>query len=106
MTPTYQDVISLLRRYDVLVMWTDADICMQLDRSIADNCLVYELDDDLNLSSICLGFWHDTCSLHITAIAGPHGSLKRYLTYLKTNFPYAKTITAQRKGKLKIFNIK
>lgn len=103
--PTVEESVRFIRHYGLLKDWSDAQIINQILKCIQQNSMAYCVDENQKLISICLASWHDSCSMHIIALAGIKGSLERMLGHLKTKYPTIKYLTATRRTKPVTYNV-
>ncbi len=101
-----RDVVLFLRKHNVLSKWTLSEIVAEVIRAIQQKSIAYSLDENNQLSSICIARWHTNCWLHIVAIAGERGSLKLLVKHLKEQFPTVEKLTAERRGKQVEYQVK
>lgn len=101
------DLLALCRQYKVLGGWTDEQIRVEVMRGFLENAIAWIADTNTGKpSAMVLARWHDSCSMHITCIAGYRGSLKAFLAHVKTNYPQVTKLTAERDGKTKQYFLK
>lgn len=97
--PSVEDCLRFIRAFGVLDKWSDAQIIDQIIDCLNNNCLAFATDHENKLISICLGRWHETCCMHIIAIAGYRGALYNLYRHLRKRFPHVTKLRAERNGK-------
>jgi hypothetical protein len=105
MNPTIADCVNYIRSKGILKDWTTMQIANQIMTCLKENSFAFQTDINNKLISICLGRWHNSCCLHIIAIAGEPGSLKLLIRHLKHVYPTVKTLKAERYGKQIEYNV-
>lgn len=100
------DILALIREYKVLAEWSDEQIKCEIMKCFLDESIAYIPDSDTGKpKGIVLARWHDSCSIHVTCIAGYKGSLREFLVHMKAKYPQIRRITAHRHGKPKEYCI-
>lgn len=95
---TTLDILSYIRKFNLLKDWTDKQILVQLNKSIRENLLIYSLDENAKLSGVAFGELKiESRMFHCICMIG-RGKLREYVKYFKSRFPSNFIITAYRKN--------
>ena len=102
------NALGVIRQYGVFEKWTDDEVKKEIARGFLEDSIAYIPEDEnsTKVKAICIAKWHDSCSMHITCIAGPKGTLREFLFHLHKKYPNVRNLSGYRNGILKQYKLR